>query len=320
MNTVEGRVVERRFEAGAGAELSVSNVSGRISIHAADTSTITVRATKSGSSRAMENTRIELWQDGNRINVQTKGGNAGRFNLGRNVSSVEYDIEVPAECDIRAKAVSSDVDVTGIRGRLSAQTVSGDVSLTRVTGECTVTTVSGDLVGTDLHGPLTVHTTSGDSRISASQLQNFNLHSVSGDFAIESPLTAGAHYLIKTVSGDLQLLIPGDTGATAQLKSVSGDVVSEFPAEIIKAGRRHWLGRINGGGANVEMNSVSGDMRIAPSSGVPVSRPPEPEQSTREVEDYQAEPLGDTASTVLQALEQGEITVEEAMARLEALR
>ncbi len=200
-------------------------------------------------------------------------------------------------------------------------------------------------------------TTSGDCQIKSSRLRRFSLNTVSGDFGIETPLVAGEQCFAKTVSGDLQLALPPDTGATVQLKSVSGSVECQLPAEIIKSGRRHWQGRINGGGASLEMSSISGDLTIAkgkqsgadgnmsPTLQSPrapeTQAPPKPAesrayaQSSREDDapfaaeasstlDGSSDTAGIASSesgggttAILSALERGEITVEEAMERLE---
>jgi hypothetical protein len=110
------------------------------------------------------------------------------------------------------------------------------------------------------------------------------------------------------------------------LKTLSGDVRSELPADIIKAGRRNWQGRINGGGADVEMNSVSGDLRISRGAFGEATPPGSwPAAGGREsdhpsvAEPTAPEPSESDTVAILGALERGEITVEEAMARLDNL-
>jgi len=330
-------VIEQQFTVDARPELSISNISGQIDVRAGDGSTISLRATKHGSQQAMANTRIDFRHDGNRVRIETKGERSGLLNLSRNVSSVDYELIVPRDCEVQAQTVSAEVRIEGLSAAVSAQTVSGDVELTGISGDCQVTTVNGDATGRRITGALTLRTTSGDTDVRDSELRHFNLNSVSGDFAIESPLTVGQHYLAKTVSGDLRLLVPAEVRATVQMKTVSGDVASDLQAEVIKAGRRHWQGRINGGGATVEMSSVSGDLRIqqangsskgavSPSTSVAspeVAPPVQPEASAVSnnlpipeppIEDAPEIPA-DTGA-VLKALERGEITVEEAMQRL----
>lgn len=328
----ESQTLDYRFEVGPASELSVSNVSGRISIEVGDGAEIYVKASKRGSVRARDNTQVDVRRDGNKVSVQTRSGPVGLINFGR-ASRVDYHIVVPRDCRVQLHAVSSEVDLRGTRAEVALQTVSGNVRVQDVAGDITITTVSGDIDAADLSGTLVARTTSGDGRISTSRLRRFSIHTVSGDFAVQTPLIVDEHCNAKTVSGDLELTLPVDTGATVQLKSISGSVACDLPAEIIKAGRRHWQGRINGGGGHVEMDSVSGDLRIKGGQHAetgPATSGEEPEgvpdigwpvlhaDASSRVEQ---EPVGDTgASDVLLALQRGEISVEEAMAKLDESR
>jgi hypothetical protein len=320
------RVTEQQFEVGPAPALVIRNVSGRIRIEAGQEGIIRIRATRHGSARAMANTTVEIERDGDRITVQTGPAHSHPLRLGFNLSSVDYDVTVPPHCEVRAKAVSADVIVRGTQAPVSVETVSGDVSLEQGAGSYGITTVSGDVVSRGLSGELALRTTSGDARITASRLTSFNLNTVSGDVIIESPLIAGQHYFAKTVSGDLHVLVPEGTGVTVQMKSVSGSVKSELPAEIIKAGRRSWQGRINGGGATLEMQSVSGDLRIARGMQATEGTEPAGDQSADEPREPSAapEPSAPVAEdsemlAILKALEAGDITLDEATSRLEAL-
>lgn len=327
----DAEATEKTFEVGSRGELSVTNVSGQITITGADTTAITVRATKRGSRRRMDHTRIEIEHLGNRVSLKTRGDHAGTIGIRGNVCSVDYDIQVPHSCEIQAEGVSAGISVRQTVGDLSIKAVSGDVDIADVHGECSVTTVSGDIMANALEGELRLRTTSGDATVRASRVPRFNLNTVSGDLSIDTPLTSGEHYLAKTVSGDLQIAVPAGTGATVQMKSVSGDVSSDLPAEIIKSSRRNWQGRINGGGANVEMHSVSGDLRITlgseratPRAISPPEAPAEPQQA--DLASRMPPPPPNPASadpsqtaSILRQLAQGEISVEDAMAQLEAV-
>jgi DUF4097 and DUF4098 domain-containing protein YvlB len=326
MVTSTDEVIEQRHEVGPDAGLTVRNISGKIVIRAGDDQAISVRARKYGRSGAMENTRVEIEQDGSQVTVSTRSDGHGLLNLvGMQTCSVDYDITVPSLCEVHAKGVSADVSITGTTGPVRVESVSGDIEISRLSGECKISSVSGDVEAHALSGHLILNTTSGDVDISDSRVHGFNCHTVSGDLTVETPLAPGEVYVAKTVSGDLSLLVPHGTGATVQMKSVSGDVSSELPAEIIRSGRRHWQGRINGGGATVEMNTVSGDLRISASSRLAevVTQAPEAVSSdTPKAEngppDVTAQP--ETATAILQQLEQGTINVEQAMSRLKALR
>lgn len=361
MTAARSEVLEQRFSVGTDAELSVSNVSGAVHVSADEGSEIVVKYRKSGSPRSMESTQVEVRQDGNRVSVQTRSGPAGIINFGR-ASSVDYEVTVPRDCRVRIHAVNADVEVVGSRSGASIQTVSGTVQISDVAGDIGVTTVSGDVRARDLSGTLLARTTSGDGQFLSSRFRRFSINTVSGDFILETPLISDEHSSAKTVSGDLELLIPPESGATIQLKSISGGVSCEIPAEIIKSGRRHWQGRVNGGGGSVDMNSVSGDLKIrgwqtsrhgkttyaatgskddtgrTPATPIPPVPPVPPiapaahvdpvhagsnatsemEQESEQVADSEEirDDRSEDTAVVLRALENGEMSVEEAMAKL----
>lgn len=350
--------LDQTFEMGSNSELSVSNVSGHIRVRADEESRIVIKSMKRGSGRSRENTQVDIHRDGNKVSVQTRSATAGLINFGRS-SSVDYDVVVPRDCTLRVHAVSADVEVSGSRADVGIQTVSGDVVVRDLAGDITVTTITGDIQGDSVSGTLVARTTSGDSHMLKSRLRRFSTNTVSGDFTIQTPLISDEHSQAKSVSGDLVLLVPSDTAATVQLKSVSGSVSCDLPAEVIKSGRRHWQGRINGGGSHVEMHSVSGDLRIRKAASGDVSSqhesgsrhgtdwsptPPTPLEplvvpeidvgsimqsihSAIGAEIDSTSPVGTTkertsetspTTEILGALERGELSVEEAMTKLEA--
>jgi hypothetical protein len=303
MNTSEA-TVEEQFAVGEDCALSIGNVSGRITIRAGEPGTIAMRALKRGRDRSVENTWIETAQDGNRVRIRTRSEETGFMGINRGMCSVYYDITVPVGCAVEARAVSADISVTGTLGSLELDTVSGDGVVEDISGSCALKTVSGDVKARRVTAPLGFRSTSGDFSLRDSSLSELNAHTVSGDLTIETPLNPEGQYYAKTVSGDLTLVVPGESGATVELQTVSGRVTTDFPTEIVRAGRRHWQGRFNGGGAHIEMKSVSGNLRIRAGSPVPVV-------PTRSSEEHDA-----AVNQALSALERGEITVEEAMRRI----
>lgn len=319
-----GDVVDQVHTVEIPAELVLRTVSGTVTVRGSETSTIRVHAVKTGRQSARDNTVIEYAVEGNRVTLRTRAvdttkGVFGMNILGGTLASVEYEIEVPRRCAVRVNAVSADVRIEGTTGAVEAKTVSGDVRLAAIDGSATVQTVSGDVEGHHLRGELTVRTTSGDTRFRSCTFTGFNLHSVSGDYTIETPLVNGETYMARTVSGDLHLRVPSATGAMVQLKSVSGDSrVTDLPVEVIKSGRRRWQGRIGQGGANVEMNSVSGDLRVSANGETGATFTPGPVLAAPEPAPESPEKRQETAG-ILEQLAHGEIDVEEAMSRLRAL-
>jgi hypothetical protein len=281
--------------------------------------------------------------DDNHLRLETTRDDGDGFGGHHSLASVDYDIVAPVGSSVDIHTVSGDVNVHGTEAGVQVQTVSGDVSLTRVNGEVRITTTSGDVQANEVEGVLSVQSTNGDVHLGRSRLSEFNIHSTNGDFHMETPLTSGRHYFAKTVNGDVTLSVPPGTGATVQLRTLNGDVGTSMPVEIINNSRRNWQGRINGGGATVEMESLNGDLHIRESTQTSVASAPEPAFATASPFGFDAhaatfgsdfsqewaaegadsggagDDREDTVS-ILARLEQGELSVEDAMARLDALR
>lgn len=337
-----GKEVERSFSVGPQSSLAIGTMrSGDISITATEEPVIRVRY-RSRSSNLNQEDPFVAEQTDNHVELNVK----------EHRGSTDFRVTVPRDCSILVRGLASDIEVSGISGRLELETASGDVSLEDVAGDITIRSVSGDVSGARLNGPFQVHTTSGDISVSESHLSRFDLHSVSGDFSIETSAPSDARFKVGTTSGDMRLFVPGDTGLSVKLDTSSGDVHSHLPVEIIQASKRHWEGTINGGGARLEMRSTSGDLEIRRSSRLS-DMPPSPAPTTEPVSppaprsDISPEPLvtipegpppsidpepqipdvvavDDTpnletksASEILAALERGEISVDEAMRRLD---
>jgi hypothetical protein len=262
-------MVEEQFPVGDSPELSLGTVSGRVSIGLSSEPILRVRARKYGRPQAVENTRIEFSREGDVVTVRTKSVSRGILR-GNPLCAVEFDVSVPRGCRVGVDAVSADVDLQGIGGSVDVHTVSGRVSVDTASESISITTVSGDITGHGLQGILRLTTVSGNARLTDSSLTGFEVESVSGRVQLEIDLSSTGPYRASTVSGGLKLHLPEDARATVHLSSVSGRINSELPASIDQLGFGRWQATINAGGTDLHLNSVSGNVTIAP-LGVPVA-------------------------------------------------
>ncbi|ALW83775.1 hypothetical protein AUC43_00825 [Hymenobacter sedentarius] len=127
----------------------------------------------------------------------------------------------------------------------------GDVAVRDVTGDLEINVKNGDIKLTNVAGPVVANTVSGDVQVR---------------FA---PLRQGPSS-ISTVSGDVDVSMPANTKATLKLRSVSGEVYTDFDLNLGKgqdASMRHVGGQvvdgtINGGGNQLSLKTVSGDVFV----------------------------------------------------------
>ena len=236
----------------------------------------------------------------------------GRIFSGR---GVDFDItaDIPNSAALEFAGVSADVNVEGLLGDQQYATVSGDLSLTRLGGSARVNSVSGDVtMRADQPISVTADTVSGDLSVVAPVINGLRANAVSGDIDVEGQLALGEAYRIDTVSGDLSIALLG--GATFEVRGISSDVSSDLDHRIEGRQDRRRV-TVGVGGPEIIFNSMSGDLAIhrprrldrVPAPPPPPAPPAAPELPKPSTEDQLA---------ILQALERGEIDVDEAGRRL----
>lgn len=304
--------IERHFTLGPRGELSVRNHAGDVSIRCWGGPTVRVRAQAEDDDLVEDAVRFA--QTGNHLAITSQHGPFVSEPL-------NYEIEVPADCRVSVSTVSGEIHLEGTGGGGDIESPAADeIELVDVHGDYRVKTASADLSVEGMRGHLTVQTASGDVEVERSHLSGFQCESVNGDVSVETTLVPHGDYRFKTISGDLELQVPRTAAATVKLQTQSGDAECELPAQIIRSSRRHWEAVLNGGGASVQMESVSGDLSIDESDELGEAPPlPEYEASPmREQGEYAAATASPRESTsILEALARGEIDVDQAMAQLD---
>lgn len=221
---------------------------------------------------------------------------------------LSVDAEIPSNAQLRLTAVSSDMDVKGLRGEQRYRSVSGDLSLSDVGGSVRLDTVSGDSTIRAVEPlELQVQGVSGDVNVTAPLLRSLRASTVSGDVELEAEFDASGDFRVETVSGDLTVGLLGS--GTFEIHGLSTDVHCELDHRLEgQVDRRRLI--VGDGGPRLVFNSMSGDADVRRPRRIGASsRParPAPEPSPAEKE---------SQLEVLRALERGEIDVDEATRRL----
>jgi hypothetical protein len=184
--------------------------------------------------------------------------------------------------------------------------------------------VSGDITGTQLAGVLDLNTISGRVDMTQSNFPSADASTVSGDLHLQTPVAEGPYHF-SSVSGSVRMLVPADTRCNVELNSVSGSIRSSLPAAVTSMGHGLKVTQIQGGGTAVRLKSVSGGVSIetegtpatvvtttSPTNVTPISPvPPIPPIAPAETSSGPPEQL--STSEILQRIERGEMTVDEAI-------
>jgi hypothetical protein len=229
----------------AGNEVAVNNINGDVKVFPSTTGRVEVLGIKEGDARYYDRIKVDvqqtsrgivicvLFEDNNSYCDERGMHSNGRNNNNRDREwdhlAVNLEVAVPANLRVNASSVSGDVDVTGAQGDVSASSVSGDVTLNKL------------------------------------RASSIRANSVSGDIVVRVDQFIGQGDLsFNTVSGDVILEVPRQFDADLSMTTVSGDINSDFEMVIGGNGRnrRNIDARIGSGGRRLDLNTVSGDLRI----------------------------------------------------------
>ena len=313
-----------QHEIGPGGRLSLKVTSATVRLRGVDGETATLRATfdipastEQEADAVLQGVQLVSTVADGELSVEEPNG-AGGSGIGAMIgrilgghADVDYSIEaeLPRGAEVRLQTVSGEVTAEGLHGGQRYVTVSGDLFLDDAGGELRMETVSGDVV---IRGEAAlaarVDAVSGDLSLTAPRLESLRLQAVSGDVEVEGELSPGGDFRVETVSGDFGIGLVGS--ASIEVRGISTDISSDIDHRIEgRLDRRRLV--IGSGEPQLTFSSMSGDISVRrPRRLRGASPPPAPAAPP-------AAPLPeDEQLAVLQALERGEIDVDEAARRL----
>jgi hypothetical protein len=110
-----------------------------------------------------------------------------------------------------------------------------------------------------------MRTASGDIRTRSVVVSEVNASTVSGDLSLDLAQMPESGFELRSISGELRLSMPEDARFRADVHTVSGTIKSGFRREQVdfrSTHKRETVLDVNGGGVTVHLQSVSGDIYI----------------------------------------------------------
>jgi Putative adhesin len=220
----------RSYPIAPGGRFEVININGLVEVEAASGEKIEVKAERIAKSssddaarEALKNLEIVETVGTDSVKLQTKQPST----FGRTGYEVRYFVKVPKGVKVLARSTN------------------GGVRLTALSNEVQASTVNGGVTATGIVGSLDASTTNGGLRISVDELGTggIKLAAVNGGVDLSIPRTARADISARVVNGGLS--------------------VGDLPVETTQQSRRRLEGKLNGGGARVEVSTTNGGVRIS---------------------------------------------------------
>ena len=204
------------------------------------------------------------------LNIAQSGNIVTITGTRRNTKNTDYRITLPANIKLR-------IDYGGFN--------SDDITVRGMTNEVEVKSQVGDLIFTDVTGPIVASTISSDIKVefsSLSQSSPSSISSVSGDIDITLPQSSKGNFKLSSISGEIYTNLDFETNATNQPGSWGGfgwGFGNKSPAKVPQG---HYgpappappappaippvgmmvNATLNGGGVDVTIRSISGDIYI----------------------------------------------------------
>ena len=215
----------------AGGEVRIVNTNGRIDVEGVDGATLEVRAERiaRGATDAAAKEllpRIVIREDvkPDRVTLETERMSGIMIGAG---FEVRYHVRAPKNAVVNVTNTNGQVVINALTGKVIAHTTNGAVK------------------GTNLGGAVAGETTNG---------------SVSIDMA-----SVGSERIsLETTNGSVTLMLPEKAKATVTASVTNGgiNVGSLDNFEVTEKSRRRLEGRMNGGGAGVELHTTNGSIRV----------------------------------------------------------
>lgn len=230
----------RQFEVGVSPELDLKNVSGDVILRQGDADRIVVTYDKKDDD-------IEVYMDqrGDRVVVEVKYPER-RWRKSYK-GGVHFEIAFPAEGELDISTVSGSIEMEGIYGTIALKTVSGDINVIDSAGDLNLEVVSGVVTMKDI----------GDADINAS--------AVSGQVKYSGGDLNGNNEF-STVSGSISVFYNADAAFTVNGSVMSGNISADNDGVRVKKAKygpqTSVRGSVNGGGGVLDLNSVSGNIRL----------------------------------------------------------
>jgi hypothetical protein len=284
-----------------GARLSVSNDAGEVVLRTWDRDSLRVQASHAAR------VTVDIQTTGNIVTVRSRasGGLQG---------AVDYEITAPAWLPVKVSGQFLYIGIEGAQNEVSAETVRGDIVVKGGSGFVTAKSINGEVIVEDAKGRInassvnegiritgasgdvTAETTNGDIALSKIDAKSIEVTTVNGDIRYEGPVVAGSLYRFSTHNGDITMIVPESTNATFTVRNYNGDFQSNLPTKTVgevRRGRRATY-TLGNGGAEVELESFGGTIRLRRPGTVPATRVREKEKEKERHKDEHQSARGAT--------------------------
>jgi len=201
------------------------------------------------------------------VKARSVSGDVTLENIGGKAAaeSTSGDVTVDgARSGANAETVSGDVKVVDIENGVYCKTVSGSVKAKNVTGNADLNCVSGNVTAENIRGDVEADTVSGNVKLlDISGADVVKGKTMSGSVTYEGNISLKGRYSLDAHSGRVEMTIPANSVFDLTASTFSGSIKTEFKVLMSgKLSKKKISGSVNGGGADVNLKTFSGNVYL----------------------------------------------------------
>jgi DUF4097 and DUF4098 domain-containing protein YvlB len=216
-------------------------------------------------------------------------------------AAIDYTIEVPRNTEVTTTVASGAQTISNVQGPVKVDSASGSIAVSKIERSVQVSSASGSITVEDLgddmragsaSGSVTVSNVKGDvrvhaiygstniskpgARVEASTTSgsvdiegagnDVTASSVSGRVAVQGNPSGNSYWSLKTTSGSVEVSVPPSANFHLAAEAVSGDIRTGIPIVIEDQDKHSLRARVGTPGGRVEIHTVSGGIRVQPTS------------------------------------------------------
>jgi bifunctional DNA-binding transcriptional regulator/antitoxin component of YhaV-PrlF toxin-antitoxin module len=225
----------KTYDLKPGGRIEIRNVNGKIEVQPAAGNSVEVVAEKSAAGasvdaakEALAGIQIQDTASPDEIRIVTKVSRTGGGFFGGGNQVVHYTVKVPLSAEAIFSTVNGGVEISGLKGRVTAEATNGGVK------------------ARDISGPIDASTTNGGVDVELAEV-------------------ADSGVKLGCVNGGIELKLPSTAKANISARVTNGGInASGLPIETVgESSKRRLEGRLNGGGPQIELSGTNGGIRIA---------------------------------------------------------
>lgn len=219
----------RTYPLAPGGQIEILNTNGKIDVEGADVEQVEVRAERTARAATDDAardvlTRVGIKEDVTPEHIRLETGRMEGLTIGISYE-VAYSVRAPRGAIVRVTNTNGQVTTTGMTGQVFANTTNGGVRAREMSGELSARSTNGGV----------------DVELAA--------------------LTARVS--LQTTNGGVSLVVPDDAKADLSASCTNGGIsVSGLKLETTESTRRRVEGKLNGGGALIDLRTTNGGIRV----------------------------------------------------------